>query len=284
MDESALAQIRELLRDSRFEEALARLEEECARDPQAWNVHYFTGFTYRAMGRLPEAIEACQRALALQPEEPHIHLNLGVCLQQSGAFPEAISSLEKAIELAPDLILAYNMLGLTLRMVGRGKDALQVYDRGLDALFSTIYMALENSPDNALTAPRHAAGQLWVEKALAAAMYYASEDGVERVAWPSGDQAELDEEMREHRGLYFVDSTDEEGALRFLLPNYFHTVREALKGSVDYAMFLSNIGEALASAGMTTEAEAHFTEAIDFVPEGMHYAAPHQGLEGLRAR
>ncbi len=125
---------------------------------------------------------------------------------------------------------------------------------------------MQNDPTNRILKHRDTAGHRWFDYATYGCAYLATHvDGITSFGAPTGAAAEEEERTERHRGLYWVDSEqDDGGTLRFFLPNYFNTVREALRSSGVYANLIGNRGTVLGLLGQDDEAAQHFEEATEF--------------------
>ncbi len=93
----------------------------------------------------------------------------------------------------------------------------------------------------------------------------AQEDGITTFGAPNGAAGQEAERTERHRGLYWVDTAqDDGGTMRFFLPNCFNTFREALRSSGSYANLTGNRGTVLELLGQDDEAAKHFEEATEF--------------------
>jgi hypothetical protein len=127
-----------------------------------------------------------------------------------------------------------------------------------------------NLKDNKLFKYSDSPHKLWLEYAAFGAMYLCSiENDIDRLAWPTGDQAVEEERTERHRGLYWSDHRADDGKnVRLFLPNYFNTFRETLRLDYSYSYLLGGMGTVLDLMGKPTEAHKHFAEAEAFSPVG----------------
>jgi tetratricopeptide (TPR) repeat protein len=276
---ATLDQISSLIQARRFPEAFSALSAALSKDPQNWNLRYLLGFAYRCVGDYASAITAYSDAAQLAPDEAGIFLNLGVAYQLAGDYPQAIASLERAITLKPAYPNAYNSLGYTHKLAGRYDNAIKAYDRGLDAHASLIYSGLENSRSSRIFKHQDVMGEVCMQKAMDAALRAAARAGLNKLAFPSGESAEREEQTEEHEGLYYVDMDSNGRHIRMLLPNYFNTFRERLRGDLLAAMLLNNLGGAFLSLDNRATARARYIESIYFIPPGTDYPPPYDGLQ-----
>src|SRR5437667_11548301 len=189
--------------------------------PSQWNAWYMAGQCCRFLNNIDGAIEHLSRAAELKRDEPPIFLALGIAFQLSTQWDNAIEAFHRAIEINSDYELAYNSLALTQRKRGEPDKALYNYDAGAKALARRIVKAMRTSRSSLILKHRETIGTLWFEYAGYGALYLAcSAEGINGMAWPTGEQA-LEEERREkHAGLYWIDVQNEKReTVRLFLPN-----------------------------------------------------------------
>ena len=98
--ESGSAGIPALIRNGRFEEAIAVSERALENDPLSFNAHINVATACRAAGQYDRAIAEIRRALDINPGQPRGHFQLGVTFLFMGRLKEAIGELETAVESA----------------------------------------------------------------------------------------------------------------------------------------------------------------------------------------
>lgn len=256
-----------LMKGQRFGEALHLLRRVIDQDPSQWSVWYMAGQCCRFLNDIDGAIEHLSCAAELKRDEPLIFLALGIAFQLSTQWDNAIEAFRHAIEIDSDYELAYNSLALTQKKRGELDKALCNYDAGLKALARRIVKAMRNNRTSPILKHRETVGTLWLEYASYAALYLASSaEGINGIAWPTGEQA-LDEERTEkHAGLYWVDvPNDKRETVRLFLSNYFNTFRELLKRDAAYSNLIGNRGTVLELLGRHDEARLHFDKATEFL-------------------
>ena len=165
MDGSATETGIALLKEGRFEEAVACLRGALAADPDNVRALNHLGQALHKQGRRDDAaacfervlslrpshVAACvslgnvrmdqqrftealacyERALAIKPDIPGIHYNCGLALQALDRSAEAVEKFQQAIAANPNYAPAHNGLGTALRHSGRIEDALCAYRRAL---------------------------------------------------------------------------------------------------------------------------------------------------------
>jgi TolB-like protein/DNA-binding winged helix-turn-helix (wHTH) protein/Flp pilus assembly protein TadD len=122
-----------LMRQRRFDDAIAAAERGRKRDPLSVNAQVAVGTAYRAVGQYDRALTELRRALAMSPGNNRVHFQLGATFAASGRMDDAIRELEIAARPAHghnSRIEAY--LGYAYATAGRTLDARAVL-KELDA-------------------------------------------------------------------------------------------------------------------------------------------------------
>jgi len=257
---------RTLIHQQRFGDALSLLQRALEQDSSFWNDWYLAGQCHRFIGDIDSAISHLQRAAELEDKDAGVFLALGIALQLGGKFEDAIEAFRRALELDPDLAAAYNSLALTQKKDGQLEKALHNYDAGVHALVRGILKGMVNSRESAVLKHRDTKGTLWMQYAIQGATWLVVKaGGISSVAFPSDAMAMLEEQTETHGGLYWRDIQQEnENAVRLFLPNYFNTLREALRRDISYANLIGNRGTVLGLLGRHEEAYQHEEEAQEF--------------------
>jgi tetratricopeptide (TPR) repeat protein len=257
----------ELIRDSRYRDALSLLEGLGSNDRSHWNVLYLTGQCHRFLDDFDRAIFYLKHAAHAAPTTAPVFLALGIVHQLQGDLEQARLTLFHALEIDPDYALAFNSLALTQKMRGEFDKALHNYDAGCMALARRFIKRLSNDRGNKILKHRDTRGDLWRGYAAYGAMWNVAEADLAGVAFPDGQSAVEEERTEAHAGLYWDDLSDPEGkTTRLFFPNYFNTFCEAFKSDATYANLIGNRGTVLELVGRTDEARAHFVEAEEFLP------------------
>ncbi len=282
MDDATLDRVQGCFQTKRYEEALTILRHSLSREKD-WNTLYLAGQACRFLGQLEEAEQYLKSAVALDDKQVPVLSALGIVYQLMEKYEQAVAWLERAVKLEPGAELAQNSLALTYKKMGRFEDALQHYEAALTALFRRLALNLHNSPESPRLPHRDTDGKLWTKKAFEMMLFLAAlTSGIDKVAWPSGEEAEREERTGTNRGLLYKQVMDSsKQRVLYFLPNYFNTVRERLREEPTYAILLNNIGSMLAEMGRCDEARQCFQEAIEFTPTGIKYNDPHEGLRAL---
>jgi tetratricopeptide (TPR) repeat protein len=118
---------RVLLDSSRPSEALARLDEALALDPQSNAAYRLQGRAYHQLGRIDEAIEAYRRAIQINDQDAWSMNNIALIFIEEQRYEKALPPLARAIELANDVAVFHNNLGMALECTGYIRAAEQAY-------------------------------------------------------------------------------------------------------------------------------------------------------------
>jgi len=266
------------------QEAVDMLAPELDKNPENGVLLYSMGFAYRMLNEFSRAEKYYLKALDSNVEDtapiPNfkgdsnfrplpdvIYCHLGIVYQLQEKYAKAIGALEKAIEINPDYEIAYNSLALTQKKCCDFDKALQNYDAGVKALARRIAKTLRNDRTSPIFKHREIKGTLWVEYVINAALSLAcSVEGIDRISWPTGEQALEEERTEQHAGLYWIDmqSTMNE-TVRMFLPNYLSTFQELLIRESAYSTIIGNRGTLLELLDRQDEARQHFNEAAEFL-------------------
>lgn len=115
----------------RYDEAVAKVREALAADPEIIEAHSRLGNIQTKAGRHLEAIAAYQRALALDPEHLLSTYNLALAYRSAGRIDEAIVGFERTQTLDPRSGRAHFQLGDIYMQRGQPAKALDVLTQGL---------------------------------------------------------------------------------------------------------------------------------------------------------
>jgi tetratricopeptide (TPR) repeat protein len=120
-----------------YEGAIAMLSRRIALDPSNGEAYYYTGLSYKEMGRFPEALAALQQAAALDSTRADRYFWVGLLQDQQKSIPDAQVAFERAVALdttgrAPNTAIALRQLGY-YRLLDRGfGDAVQYLERSAE--------------------------------------------------------------------------------------------------------------------------------------------------------
>ncbi len=91
-----------LFNEKRFEEACAALDDAIAADPLAFELYFYAGWIYLALGDVESARVALRRALFLEPGFTFARYELALTLHQAGQYDEAVREYARAEQAASD--------------------------------------------------------------------------------------------------------------------------------------------------------------------------------------
>src|SRR5436309_5469605 len=120
---SAAAQGDHLVKQGRYQEALAHYERAIRlvrRPSYAWTSR---GAAMRYLGRLDEALRCHENAIRLEPENEVAWCNLGTVYFKKGLLAKALDCYDKAIHIRPKYAIAWNNKGVVYARMGRFADA-----------------------------------------------------------------------------------------------------------------------------------------------------------------
>jgi protein O-GlcNAc transferase len=113
------------MRESRFQEALVKLEEAQKISPRSATIDNLLGITETKLGLIDKANADYRTAIQLDPSLPAPHRNLGVNLLNAGDYPAASAELREASRLDPrDPFAHFYLMSLALA-VGKDADAVE---------------------------------------------------------------------------------------------------------------------------------------------------------------
>jgi len=267
-DDAILDEPLRLMQFQRYQEALETLQEAISIESPHWHALYLAGQCQRFLHNYDSAVTLLSRAAAVAPAVAPVLLALGIAFQLGGRLDEAKQILGRAIEVDPDYALAFNSLAMTQKLTGEFEKAAHNYDAGCKAVVRAIVKTMRNNRGSRILKHRETRGSLWIDHALYGAMYLVSTgDGLSGMAMPTGEEAVEEERTERHGGLYWEDRADGNGGtVRLFWPNYFNTVREALKRDQIYSNLVGNRSSVLQLLGRAVEAREHLAEALEFSP------------------
>ncbi len=120
---SAVAQGDHLVKQGRYQEALAHYERAIRlvrRPSYAWTSR---GVAMRYLGRIDEALRCHENAIRLDPENEVAWCNLGTVYFKKGLLAKALDCYDKAIKIRPKYAIAWNNKGVVYARMDRFSDA-----------------------------------------------------------------------------------------------------------------------------------------------------------------
>ena len=113
-----------LIREKRFDQALAKLEQAHRIAPRNASIENLLGITETQLGRVDDADNHYRNAIRLDPLQPSPHRNLGFNLLNEKDFSHAESALREASRLDPSDKFAHYYLLLLALATSRDAEAL----------------------------------------------------------------------------------------------------------------------------------------------------------------
>ncbi|MCE0499177.1 MAG: tetratricopeptide repeat protein [Methylacidiphilales bacterium] len=120
------------IRNNRFPEALAQLNEAVRLKPDFDQAHYNLGIALDKTGHAAEALEEYRKALALNPDNEKVYDNLGAIEKRNGNLANAENLFTHALQLNPSDAVAYLDLGDILLQTGRLPQAIDLFKQALE--------------------------------------------------------------------------------------------------------------------------------------------------------
>jgi Flp pilus assembly protein TadD len=120
---SAVAHGDRLVKQGRYQEALAHYERAIRllrRPSYAWTSR---GVAMRYLGRLDEALRCHENAIRLDPENEVAWCNLGTVYFKKGLLGKALDCYDRAIKIRPRYAIAWNNKGVVYARMNRFEDA-----------------------------------------------------------------------------------------------------------------------------------------------------------------
>lgn len=115
----------------RVDEAIAKVRQVLATDPEVMEAHTMLGNMHVKAGRLPDAIKAYQQALAVDPEHEGAAWSLALAYRQAGKLDEARAGFERVFELNPRGAKALYQLADVAMRRGEFAKAADTLEQGL---------------------------------------------------------------------------------------------------------------------------------------------------------
>ena len=114
-----------------YAEAVVRLQEVLAADPDHVVALSNLGDALCFLGRYPEAERAYRHAVQANPKRADTHLKLGTVLHWRGDFLGAETALRRAVKLEPRSANALCALGHAMNALDRARDAKECFEKAL---------------------------------------------------------------------------------------------------------------------------------------------------------
>jgi TolB-like protein/DNA-binding winged helix-turn-helix (wHTH) protein/Flp pilus assembly protein TadD len=139
--ESRSAGVPALIRNGRFQEAIALTERARKNDPLSFSTSMNLATAYRAAGQHDRAVAEIRRSLEIAPGHPRGHFQLGVTFIFMGRLNDAIAELETAVRSAQGGNPRFQaLLGYAYAAAGRPLDARRIL-KDLEALARQQYVS-----------------------------------------------------------------------------------------------------------------------------------------------
>ena len=139
---TSFAKGNKLLREGKFESAIAYYQKAIEENPQFTWSYQNLGEALEKTGRIEEAIAAFRQAVAIDPQSHCFLYKLGITLSRQGQFQEAVGYLRQAIDLNKNVPEFYLGLGAALVKLRQWSEAVECIHqalRVLDEKVETLY-------------------------------------------------------------------------------------------------------------------------------------------------
>lgn len=121
--EARVQQGRQLLEQTRFEQAIVAFDKAIAMAPDQPEGYYGRGVALARSGRMQEAADELQRSLGINPDHAGALEWLGVARANQGEHQQAITPLQALTRTRPDYGRGWHLLGRSLAALGETEQA-----------------------------------------------------------------------------------------------------------------------------------------------------------------
>jgi tetratricopeptide (TPR) repeat protein len=122
---------RVLLDTDRPAQALSKIDEALALDPESNAAYRLQGRAYHQLGQTENALDAYRQAIRIDDHDAWSMNNLALIHIEEGRFEEAVPPLARAVELRSDIAVFFNNLGMALESTGHFRAAAEAYEAAL---------------------------------------------------------------------------------------------------------------------------------------------------------
>jgi Flp pilus assembly protein TadD len=119
---------RVLLDANRPEEAMIRIDEALAIDPQLAAAYRLQGRAFHQLGNRADAEQAYRQAIRIDNQDAWSMNNMALLMIEQERFDEALAPLARAVELRSDIATFHNNLGMVLEWTGHLQAAEDAYE------------------------------------------------------------------------------------------------------------------------------------------------------------
>ena len=136
-------QVPMLLQEGRYEEAVSRIDEALAAEPNYLDGYVLKGEALRKLGRYDEAIVALEKGLQLNPDAQEVRVKLALCYLDRQDLPVALGLLQQVHAQSPRSIKAAFNLADVLGRLERHDEALRVLEELAEIYPDSAYTRYE---------------------------------------------------------------------------------------------------------------------------------------------
>ena len=253
-----------LIHERKYEDAIGILQKSINADRKQWNTWYLLGQCFRFIGEFSNSIECLEYSVSLNSNYSHTYLSLGIAYQLAGNYEQSLLSLKKATDLDEFFIIPYNSAGMTLKLMGNFAESIETYEQGLTKLAISFIKNTNNNYNEKILPHIDTVGSFHNQYLLKAALYVSSQDGIDKLVFPTGHSAMIEYEEKTHGGLLWEDYIDKNKKIRNYLPNFFMSGLNFLVSENLYSTMLVNLSTVLHMNGQFDLSIEHLKEANEF--------------------
>jgi Tfp pilus assembly protein PilF len=128
---SLIAQGDRLVKEGRYQEAVAYFDRSIRMGHRPSNAWTSRGVAMKRVGRLDEALRSQETAVRIDPENEIAWCNLGDLYFRLEEYPKALESYDKALGIRSRYAIAWNNKGAALARMNRFEEARACHDRAV---------------------------------------------------------------------------------------------------------------------------------------------------------
>jgi arylsulfatase A-like enzyme/cytochrome c-type biogenesis protein CcmH/NrfG len=120
-----MEQLRPILEDARYEEAVPLLHEVIAKEPNMSAIYVKLAGSYMNLRQYKKAIPVMRKALEMSPGDIDVEMNLGLALLETQDFSGAATVFEGVVAKSPESLIVHNSLEIAYFGSNRFSDAIK---------------------------------------------------------------------------------------------------------------------------------------------------------------
>ena len=227
------------------------------------NPTYKTIFDRIQTGQFRSALDVIAHALVKSPDDPYLLYYSGLAHRRLNNYQEAAKVYCKSLDIDPRNPSVHLGLGIVYQLQG-------LYEEAIESLKEAIKLE-PNFPEahNSLGLTYSKVGN-----------YQAALECYERAAEAIIEMAHT--QLAKDDKKYFTSTVTTHGLNSLMInPEAFDSIESILKSNLMWSISMNNIALCLTALGERARAKKIFEESIRFIPEGVGYDAPFDGLRAL---